>query len=69
MSRFDTHKVTPDGVKAIEKVRELFIELEKEVDDLTVMIDARNKAIAVSDLESACMRLIKGISLLNKESE
>ncbi len=67
MGRYDTFKVTKKGQEKMDQLRKAYAELEELLGDQEVMLAQREKAIAITNLESSCMFAIKAVALLNKE--
>lgn len=68
MSKQDhlNHKPTAQGIELIEKLKSKIIELDEIIN--TVMVNGREKSLALTKLEECRMWAVKGIVFSNTES-
>ena len=61
------HKPTDDGLAKINKLREIYSEVERVIHE--VCPNSRQKAIAVTELETSAMWAIKAVVFNDSESK
>ena len=61
------HKPSPDGLTRINKLREVFSEVEKVIRE--VCPESRHKSVAITNLETTAMWAIKAVVFNDKDSE